>query len=136
MSILDILDDFVLGPLNMIDRLEGMIKGIMYKDMGYQLVIPRYDKGGKLTLNEAEAILRTYGVEVYRRTHDSQNMYFNVKKRQARWAEYLLLHAGAELRNPTFDDRNPGYVATHAPGWMPVPWSHKQQKDKIDDRSS
>lgn len=123
MSLMDILDDFVLGPLNLIDRFQGLTKGIIYRDLGYRFAIPRIDKGGRFTLNEIEDLLKRYGVDVYGRTHDSQNMYFLVKRRQARWAEYLMLHAGVELRNPIFDQRNAGYAASHATGWMPKPWA-------------
>jgi len=88
--------------------------------------IRRGDKGGRITVNSIKSILGDYGIAVYSITHDSQNMYFCVKKRQARWAEYLLLHAGVELTSPLFDERNPGYVSNHPPGWMPPPWSEKE----------
>jgi hypothetical protein len=123
MSIMDLLDDFVFGPFNLIDRAEGLLSGIRYGDLGHQFAIPRADKGGPFTLAEIEDLLARYGVAVYGRTHDANRMYFHVKKRQARWAEYLMLHAGVELCNATVDERNPGYAASHKPGWMPRPWS-------------
>lgn len=126
MSILDLLDDFVFGPCNLIDRAEGLISGIRYGDLGCQFAIPRADKGGPYTLTEVEDLLARYGVAVFGRTHDANHMYFKVKKRQARWAEYLMLHAGVELTTPTVDARNPGYAASHAPGWMPRPWSEAE----------
>jgi len=119
----DALDDFVLGPLNLLDWLEGLGYAIFYRDFGFELTIPRSDKGGKFSQNEMREILDKYGVATYGRRFDSQNMYIRVKKRQARWAEYVLLHAGVELLNPAFDHRNAGYAASHAPGWMPRPWS-------------
>jgi hypothetical protein len=122
-SIMDFLNDFVTGPLNLIDHTEWLISGLRYGDLGHQFAIPRADKGGAYNLNQVEEILKTYGVDVYGRSHDSKNMYFHVKKRQARWAEYLMLHAGVELCNATVDERNPGYAASHKPGWMPRPWS-------------
>ena len=121
--LMDAVDDFVLGPLNLIDWLEGIGYAIFYRDFGYELTIPRSDKGGKFSQNEMRKILSEYGVATYGRRFDSQNMYIRVKKRQARWAEYVLLHAGVELLNPAFDHRNAGYAAKHAPGWMPRPWS-------------
>ncbi|MBI1298275.1 hypothetical protein GC175_25355 [bacterium] len=122
MSILDFLDDYIMGPLNIIDHLEGVLSGIRHRDLGRQFAIPRIDKGGPLSLNEVEEMLNRYGIVIYGRTHDAQHMYFHVKKRQAAWAEYLLLHAGAELVGPLVDPRNAGYVNRHAPGWMPTPW--------------
>lgn len=116
---MDWLDDFIFGPLNVIDRLDGWIRGAMYGDFGYKIIIPRYDKGGKHTLNECNALLNHYGVAVYGRTHDSQNMYFKVKKRQARWAEYVLTQAGVEMKNPPYDSRNAGYFK----GKLPRAWN-------------
>lgn len=122
MSAMDLFDDF-FGPLNVIDILEGLIRGLASGDMGYQFTIRRGDKGGNHSLTEARDILKGYGVDTFWFGFDSQNMYFRVKKRQARWAEYILLHAGVELLNPAFDHRNAGYTADHTPGWMPRPWS-------------
>lgn len=125
MNIMDLLDDWVFGPLNLIDRLEGLFKAALYGDMGYRMTIPRVDKGGKHSLPNVQRTLKKYGVATYGCTHDANNMYFSVKKRQARWAEYILLHAGVELTSPTFDRRNPAYVARHEPGYMPTPWSDR-----------
>ncbi len=122
-TLMDFLDDYVLGPLNLLDRIEGLLVGLWHGDLGYELAIPRADKDGDFSLNEVRALLAKYGVVTYGRRFDARNMYIRVKKRQARWAEYILLHAGVELRNPIFERRNPGYVAQHAPGWMPRPWS-------------
>lgn len=125
MGIWDILDDFVFGPLNLINRFEGLVKSAIYGDTGYRMSIPSVDKGGKHTLSWTRSVLKKYGVATYGCTHDANNMYFSVKKRQARWAEYILLHAGVELTSPTFDVRNPEYVAQHEPGYMPRPWSER-----------
>jgi len=118
----DAFDDF-FGSLNIIDIAEGLIRGLLYGDMGYQFIIRRGDKGGKHSLTEVREILKGYGIDTFWFGFDSQKMYFRVKNRQARWAEYLLLNAGVELLNPTFDHRNAGYAATKEPGWMPRPWS-------------
>ncbi len=128
MSFMDFLDDFVLGPCNLIDRLEGLLRGIGYGDLGHQFAIPRADKEGVFTLNEVDTLLNHYGIPIYGRTHDADHMYFRVKKRQARWAEYLLLHAGVDLHSPTVDGRNPGYAAAHPPDWMPTAWADRPER--------
>lgn len=133
MNILDILDDWIMGPLNVLDRLERVVTGVRFRDMGYQLAIPRCDKGGEFALSDVSRLLKKYGVAIYGRTHDANHIYFHVKKRQARWAEYLLLHAGVELHSPLFDQRNPGYVASHEPGWMPTPWSEKGERRRAEE---
>ncbi len=122
MKIDDIYDN-IAGSLNYLDVLEGIIRGLVYGDLGYQMILRRVDKGGSHRMSEAIDILKGYGVNTFWYGFDAQNMYFRVKKRQARWAEYVLLHAGVELLNPAFDHRNAGYAASHAPGWMPRPWS-------------
>ena len=131
MSVMDFLDDFIFGPLNYFDRLEGLVSGAIYRDLGYQMAVLYPDRGGRHTRDEVEALLRHYGIAVYGRTHDAQHMYFRVKKRQARWAEYLLLHANVALTSPTFDQRNQGYLAKHEAGWMPKAWAD-QKKSSSD----
>ena len=123
MSLMDFLDDFIFGPLNYFDRLEGLLRGVLYHDLGYQFAVLYPDRGGKHSRKEVEMLLRHYGIAVYGRTHDSKHMYFRVKKRQARWAEYILLHAGVALTSPPFDQRNLAYLASHEPGWMPTAWA-------------
>jgi len=125
-SLMDLLDDYIFGPLNYVDRLEGLLKALYYQDTGVRFAIPRKGKGGKHTLQDVSQILQQYGIPIFCRTHDSKNMYFRVKKRQAAWAEYLLLNAGIELNHPLVDPRNINYAASHPPGWMPTPWAEKQ----------
>ena len=133
MNLLDILDDWVLGPLNIFNKAQRYIMGACYRDIGYQLAMPRCDKGGNFPVLEAQKLLKNYGIVTYGRTHDATYFYFYVKKRQARWAEYLLLHAGVELHSPLFDQRNPGYMASHEPGWMPTPWSEKGERQRAEE---
>jgi len=127
MSLMDFLDDFIFGPLNYFDRLEGLMRGVIYRDLGHQFAVLYPEHGGKHSRQEIELLLKHYGITVYGRTHDSKHMYFRVKKRQARWAEYLMLHAGIALTGATFDHHNPGYVAGHEPGWMPSAWIDRNQ---------
>ena len=44
MSAMDYFDD-LFGPLNFLDTLEGIIRGLAYGDLGYELQIQRTDKG-------------------------------------------------------------------------------------------
>jgi hypothetical protein len=136
MSIMDFLDDFVFGPLNLINRVEGLIKLAIYHDRGVRLAIPREDKGGKHSLPEVRALLRKYGVDSFGCTHDARNLYFSVKQRQAAWAEYLLLHAGIALLSPPVDPRNAKYVAQHSPGWLPPSWEDGDHMDQPKSNNS
>lgn len=121
----DFLDNYIYGPLNYIDRIEGLIKAAKYHDSGYRFAIPRHDKGGKYSLIQVEELLSTYGVAVFCRTFDADNHYFRVKNRQAEWAEYLMLLQGVELQGPPFNQQNVYYAAKAPIGWMPQPWSVK-----------
>ncbi|MCB0061364.1 MAG: hypothetical protein KDE19_04595 [Caldilineaceae bacterium] len=131
-TLIDFIETYILGPLNYVDRIEGLYKAALYQDSGHRFAIPRIDKGGKHTLRAVEEMLNSYGIAVYCRTYDAKHRYFRVKHRQANWAEYLLLHAGVELRGPLVNPRNAIYVARHPAGWMPQPWAAQEDDNEID----
>jgi len=121
----DFLDNYIYGPLNYIDRIEGLMKAAKYHDSGYRFAIPRPDKGGKHSLCQVEELLTTYGIAVFCRTFDADNHYFRVKNRQAEWAEYLMLLQGVELQGLLLNEQNADHAANAPVGWMPRPWSVK-----------
>jgi hypothetical protein len=57
-----------------------------------------------------EKLLRSKGVKVYGRCIANGDAFFQVPKKQAEWAEYLLLKAGAPLKYHLFSERNRKYV--------------------------
>ncbi len=117
---MDLLDN-LLGTFNLIDRIEWLASSIRHRSTGRRFVIPRADKpGGRHTLNEVEALLRRYDVPIYGRTHDARCMYFHVKTRQSRWAEYILLRAGVIFVSRPVDPRNRTTAARHST--PPRPW--------------
>ena len=143
----DVLLHDVLGRLNYIDRIEGLFSALWHGDYKHaegvtgilrELTMSvsgsnthkfSIQRRGSHSLNEVEAQLRKYGITVFGRTHDGQHMHFYVKRRQARWAEYLMLHAGVEFDGPLFDSRNATYRDNHTPGWMPQPWSESGRSE-------
>jgi len=149
------LDD-VLGLANWVDRLEGLIMSLRYGDyvrarehgllallgeVGSSVLTTNtcrfaLRRSGRYSLHEVEALLKRYGIPIFGRTHDAKALYFHVKKRQARWAEYILLHAGVELLNPPLDPRHDEYVARHAPGYMPTPWEQAKPQRVATPRAS
>ncbi len=135
-DLMDFLDDYLLGPLNLLDYLEGLMQAVIYRDAGHEIAIPRVDKGGAFSLNEVRALLRRYGIATYGRRFDANHMYIRVKKRQARWAEYILLRAGVELHNPLYEGRNPGWAARHRPGELPPAWADRQRSPTGKRRAS
>jgi hypothetical protein len=57
-----------------------------------------------------EKLLRSKGVKVYGRCIANGDAFFQVPKKQAEYAEYLLLKAGAPLKYHLFSERNRKYV--------------------------
>ncbi len=84
-----------------------------------------YAAGTFMVSGHSETITTDSATIIFGRTHDACCMYFHVKQRQARWAEYLLVQGGVQLESATFDSRNAAYPARHAPGWMPPAWSER-----------
>ena len=118
-TLLDILDLF-----NLIDRLEGLVMGLVYGDMGRTVKVEHTD--GQ-TGADWEALLKRYHVVIYGRRVTSKHLLFRVKAKQARWAEYLLLRAGAPVV-PTFDHRNAGWAGRHTPGALPPAWRDRGRR--------
>ena len=116
----DWLDD-IAGGMNWIDRIEGLITRLRWRDVGHEITITRADKGGTLSGVEVESTLRRYGVRVCGRLHDSKTLSFTVKRRQARWAEYVLLRAGVPLESRLYDSRNMDWAARHS--GLPRAWA-------------
>ncbi|MBT9173489.1 MAG: hypothetical protein DDT21_01890 [Syntrophomonadaceae bacterium] len=132
---LDDLYNNIAGNLNLLDTLEGVIRGLFYGDMGYRFVIRRRTKDGAHSLEDCRAMLKERGVDTFWFGFDSQNMYFRVKNRQAKWAEYILLRAGVELLNPVFDNRNVVWASQPKHNDRPVPSWTQQAKKREEQRS-
>lgn len=125
-SFMDFMDDFVFGPMNLINRAEGMVRLMIAGDTGVKLSILRMDKGGKHSLREVQGILKTYGIDTFGCTHDSKHLHMIVKKRQSNWAENVLCRAGVAMKNKVINRRNAVTAAKHK--GMPTPWANKKGK--------
>lgn len=68
---------------------------------------------------DIERLLRRHGVKVWDRGIAGDDLYFCVKRRQACWAEYLLLRAGVPVTSVLIDPRNRRYAEHHPPGSQP-----------------
>lgn len=104
-SVMDWLDKFVFGPLNLLERLFGAIKKASSPSKGGRfgktatVVIPRADKGGSYSLAQCKSHLEDYGVKTFTYQHDDQNMYMEVRETQLNFAKWLLGN-GEGLRHP------------------------------------
>jgi hypothetical protein len=117
----DIFDD-VLGALNFIDRIGGVVHLARHGTTGVQFTIQRIDKGGDHIGADVCDMLAKYGVDTFGKTHDSKNLHFLVRRKQATWAAYLLNSAGIEYTRG---------VANTTPvraGAMPVSWAEKRRQ--------
>ena len=123
-SILDLLDMF-----NFIDRAEWLLSVLRYRDFGRSVRIEHAqpDKRGKTPTAQTgagyESMLKRYGVVIFGRRVTSKHLVFSVKTKQAQWAEYLLLRAGAPVVS-TFDHRNASWASKHG-GALPPAWRDK-----------
>lgn len=119
MSIIDFLDNYVFGPLNLIDRAEGAVRLAARHDSGVRFGVKRLDRGGQHSRPDVRRMLKRYGVDTFGITHDATNLYFLVGQRQASWAAYLLKNAGVEYSGGVSSK-------TRSRGRMPVAWKDKR----------
>lgn len=68
------------------------------------------DLDGGWTGAQCEKILKSKGVKVYARCIANGDVFFQVPKKQAERAEYLLLTAGVSLKYHLFSERNRKYL--------------------------
>ena len=109
------------------DGFLGLFKELIRTATGqssWRFAVPR-DSG--LSGWEIERMLADYGVSIWGRWFDSDNLYFNVKLEQANWAEYLLKRRGVAVMTSPYNPLNDLYPQRHPQGSMPTPWSEKKR---------
>ena len=92
--------DWIIGPL--IYTLEMAVY-----DMGHTFYVG-LDSGWSGAW--CERLLKKYGVRVYGRRIGSDDIFFEVSKKQAKWAECVLLKAGVPLKYHLFCTDNRRYL--------------------------
>lgn len=128
--------DFFASQLDWIDRIEGIVSTFIHADWagacerhGAIGVINefidclafanaptvRVSRDSSWSGLEIERLLRRHGVKVWNRGIMGNELYFCVKRRQARWAEYLLLRAGVPVTSALNDSRNRNYAKGFEP---------------------
>lgn len=100
MSDMDFLDDFVFGPVDILDKLDAWLtlafapasrKRQPHSRFAFETIsIPRSDKRAGPSLNEVIDYLAKFGVVAVRSGFDSRSMYFQVRRNQKRWVDLLL----------------------------------------------
>ena len=135
-----VIDDF-LGAVNLLDWLQGLVKGAMAGDVvGHRIALPVPDSEFWETnqlqpwsLNEMRDLLASYHIETFGRGFNSEEIWAHCKQEQARFAEYLLLRAGCPVLMDTVDERNAGWAndPKHG-GLMPARWDDRERHSPPD----
>ena len=68
---------------------------------------------------DIERLLFRHGVKVWDRGIVGDDLFFRVKRRQVKWAEYLLLRAGVPVTSTLVEPRNATYTERYPPGSEP-----------------
>lgn len=118
MNALDLLD-----AVNWIDRLGGLVLSV-YHGGAHTFTIDRT----KHTGGEVEALLKRYKVAVFGRRITDRYALFSVPRKQAEWAEYIMLRDGIDHEGPLLNPRNVEWAARHMPGQAPPPWADRRRE--------
>ncbi len=127
-DLLDLLDAF-----NWIDRAEGALMSLRHA--GRSRRARQRGEAGSWTFQisrmggwsgaDIERFLNHYGIIIWGRRVTRQHLVFTVKRRQANWAEYLLLRRGIAVSTQPFNSQNVAYGVAHAPGDAPPAWADR-----------
>lgn len=128
-----------LGMFNLIDWLEGLVRGVAYGDVSpHRITLPHPDSDWweqnegttqRWFLNDVRQLLDGYHVTTYWHGFNDLHIWTHVKQEQARWAEYLLIRAGAPVLMDTVDGRNQQWASNPAHGGqMPARWDEREQQ--------
>jgi hypothetical protein len=115
---LDLLDAF-----NLIDRIEGLMRGLWYGG-GTRTLKVEHDE--KVLGKDYEDALRKRGVAVFGRGATSTELRWKIKQRQARWAEYNLRRMNAPVTSKDVDPAN--RKAIRYAGALPPAWSDRRKR--------
>jgi len=127
--------DDILGAFNWIDRVTGWLAGWRAGDVtGHRIALPHPESGWwennqaiPWSLNEMRSLLDSYHIANYGRGFESAEIWVHVPAQQARWAEYILLRAGAPVIMETVDGHNSQWAANPAHGGrMPERWDDRE----------
>lgn len=136
-----------------IDRIEGVISTFRYADWdgAFQrdgiagviseffacltssnaptIYVSRYSAWSGI---EIERLLGRHGVHVWDRHISGDDLGFSVKRRQVKWAEYLLLRAGVPVTSILVEPHNAEWTDKYAPGSEPPTRSSRPRFDPLD----
>ena len=74
-----------------------------------------------------ENVLARHGIKVWDRGASGEELYFCVKRRQVKWAEYVLLRAGVPVTSVLKESRNTGWAMRRLGIPIPQGWGEKKK---------
>ncbi|MGB5049874.1 MAG: hypothetical protein WBO46_13115 [Caldilineaceae bacterium] len=129
-----------LGFMNWIDWLEGLVMAFRYDDLSPHRIALHHpadedwwdeqeqQNGVRFwNMRDVMNLLTDYHITYFWHGYNSQEIFLHVPQRQARWAEYLLLRAGAPVIMGAVDGRNQQWAndPKHG-GQMPTRWDDRE----------
>jgi hypothetical protein len=91
-----------LAKLDWLERVDALARALLGQ-RSHRFAIDRW---AGWTGQEVEDLLEANGVEIWDRAFDQERLYFRVKQRQARWAEYVMMRNSAPVVGTPVDPRN------------------------------
>jgi hypothetical protein len=148
------LDDF-LDFFNWISRAEGLVSSVLHYDKkraaagppivgiaselalsatGMSVWTFHIARNQGWTGGDAERLLKRYAIPIWGRRVTGQHFIFSVPRRQANWAEYLILRRGMTLDGQLYNPDNVRYAQKYAPGDQPPAWVDRDhdRRDILD----
>lgn len=133
-----------LGFLNVLDWLEGLIMAFRYDDLSPHRIALHHpadedwwdeqeqQNGVRFwNMRDVMDLLTEYHITYFWHGYNSEEIWLHVPQRQARWAEYLLIRAGAPVIMSTVDGRNVAWASNPAHGGrMPTRWDERERAFK------
>ena len=131
-----------LGRFNLLQDAINLLKALWAGDLeGHIIRLPRFELDGVReehgytgdfwNMGDVMRTLRAYHIQVIGYGYTENDTWIRVPQRQARWAEYLLIRAGAPVIMSTVDGRNVAWASNPAHGGrMPTRWDDRPKQDR------
>ena len=127
----------VAGRLNLLDLLEGLIRGVLVGDIvGHRIALPYpesswWEENPDIPywcMGDVKRLLGDYHIYCYGHGFDENEIWTHCKQKQARWAETLLLTAGVPILSPSLDPQSVAWAAGRVA--MPARWDDRDREPK------
>ena len=131
-----------MGGLNVVQLAINMVRGVLAGDVvGHTISLPRLEfpdvrekynypeDGIHWCMADVLSILHDYHITHTAYGFTADTTWVNVKQKQSRWAETILLTAGVPIIAPTVDPKSVSWAAGRA-GRLPAKWDDRDREPK------